>query len=136
MGGLYHSELGDLRNPNKFKMSDTHNNVFWTETELDATSVFIVNFGNFKGKYSYSYQQTCSADDNRQAWAVRDVTDTIPGAEGTATAEVTEATDTKVTEVAAEVETKTDAEINTETKGSQTSEVTVDVWDFCQCSSS
>ena len=51
MGDLYHSELGELRNLDKFKMNEMHNNVFWTETEMDATSVFIVNFGNFKGKY-------------------------------------------------------------------------------------
>ena len=90
LGDLYHSELGNLRNQDKFKMSDKHNNLFWTETELDATTVFIVNFGNFKGKYKYSYQQTCSAEDNRQAWAVRDVTDSISAAEGTADTKVTE----------------------------------------------
>ena len=88
-------------------MSDTHNNVFWTETELNETTVFIINFGNFKGKYSYSFQQTCSVDDNRQAWAVRDATNDVPGTKATAAevAETTEAaTETKVEEVAAEVE--------------------------------
>ena len=108
LGYLYNSELGELKNPEAFKMSDTHNNVFWTETELNETTVFIINFGNFKGKYSYSYQQTCSVDDNRQAWAVRDATNDVPGAKATAAAEVAEtteaATETKVEEVAAEVE--------------------------------
>ena len=124
LGDLYHSELGDLKNPDKFKMSDKHNNVFWTEKELDATTVFIVNFGNFKGKYKYSYQQTCSAEDSRQAWAVREVTDSVAGTVETAAAEVTEAavtaTDTKVAEVATDVETEAVAEIAAETKGSET----------------
>lgn len=132
LGDLYHSELGDLKNPDKFKMSDKHNNVFWTEKELDATTVFIVNFGNFKGKYKYSYQQTCSAEDSRQAWAVREVTDSVAGTVETAAAEVTEAavtaTDTKVAEVATDVETEAVAEIAAETKGSETetTEVTAD----------
>jgi hypothetical protein len=130
LGDLYHSELGDLKNPDKFKMSDNHNNVFWTETELDATSVFIVNYGNFKGKYKYSYQQTCSAEDNRQAWAVRDVTDSVDGVGKTAAAEVTEdvvaATDTKVEEVTIDAETKANAETITETEDSETTEVIAD----------
>jgi len=131
LGDLYNSELGDLKNPDKFKMSDKHNNVFWTEKELDATTVFIVNFGNFKGKYKYSYQQTCSAEDSRQAWAVREVTDSVAGTGKTAS-EVTEvavtATDTKVAEVATDVETEAVAEIAAETKGSktETTEVTAD----------
>ena len=107
LGDLYHSELGQLRNSDKFKMNEMHNNVFWTETEMDATSVFIVNFGNFKGKYKYSYQQTCSAEDNRQVWAVRDVTDSVPAA-----AEVTEATtDTEVAEVVTNTEVTTMNEV-------------------------
>jgi len=135
LGDLYHSELGDLKNPDKFKMSDKHNNVFWTEKELDATTVFIVNFGNFKGKYKYSFQQTCSAEDSRQAWAVREVTDSVGGAGETAAAEVTEAaviaTDTKVAEVTTDVETEAVAEVAAETKGSEdpiteTTEVTAD----------
>ena len=123
LGDLYHSELGDLKNPDKFNMSDKHNNVFWTEKELDATTVFIVNFGNFKGKYKYSFQQTCSAEDSRQAWAVREVTDSVAGTEETAAAEVTEAavtaTDTKVAEVTTDVETEAVAEVTAETKGSE-----------------
>ncbi len=123
LGDLYHSELGDLKNPDKFKMSDKHNNVFWTEKELDATSVFIVNFGNFKGKYKYSYQQTCSAEDSRQAWAVREITDSVAKTGETAAAEVTEvavtATDTKVAEVATDVATEAVAEVAAETKGSE-----------------
>ncbi len=115
MRDLYHSELGDLRNPNKFKMSYKHNNVFWTETELDAISVFIVNFGNFKGKYSYSYQQTCSVDDNRQAWAVRGVTNTIPVAEGSETTEVAAVKESvSISNAVDKVEPATAAESDTE----------------------
>ena len=105
-------------------MSDKHNNVFWTEKELDATTVFIINFWNFKEKYKYSYQQTCSAEDSRQAWAVREVTDSVAGTGETAAAEVTEAlvtaTDTKVAEVATDVETEAIGEVAAETKGSET----------------
>jgi len=135
LGDLYHSELGDLKNPDKFKMSDKHNNVFWTEKELDSTTVFIVNFGNFKGKYKYSYQQTCSAEDSRQAWAVREITDSVAGTGETVAAEVTEAavtaTDTKVAEVATDVEAEAVTEVAAETKDSvttvtETTEVTAD----------
>lgn len=135
LGDLYHSELGDLKNSDKFKMSDKHNNVFWTENELDATTVFIVNFGNFKGKYKYSFQQTCSAEDSRQAWAVREITDSVTGTGKTAAAEVSEeavtVTDMKVAEVATDVETEAVAEVAAETKGpegsvTETNEVTAD----------
>ncbi len=106
LGDLYHSELGNLRNLDIFNMSDTHSNEFWTGTELDVSSVFIVNFGNFKRKYSYSYQQTCSPEDNRQTWAVREINDYGPGSEGDKGAIGTQGDTkiTKTTEVIEEVE--------------------------------
>ncbi len=90
LGDLYYSELANLNNLDTFKMSDTHSNVFWTETKHDESSVFIVNFGNFKRKYSHSFQQICSKEDNRQAWAVRDVVD-VPVTESTGVKEIAEA---------------------------------------------
>lgn len=128
LGELYHSELGELRNVGLFTMSDKHNNVFWTETEFDETSVFIVNFGNFKGKYKYSFQQTCSAEDSRQAWAVRDIIIYVAEPESTEEAEITGSTinattgtevDVEVateTKVTAEVESVADTNITTETE--------------------
>ncbi|MBC8554475.1 MAG: DUF1566 domain-containing protein [Candidatus Brocadiales bacterium] len=152
LGDLYHAELGNLRNPDIFNMSDTHSNVFWTETELDASTVFIVNFGNFKGKYSNSYQQTCSAEDNRQAWAVRDVTASVSETEDVAITETTRAAestvdtevtaDTKVTEVATATENAEITEavkiieetvVNTDAKataGAEVAEVATDTKDI------
>ncbi len=142
LGDLYHSELKTLASSGPFKMSDVYNNTFWTETELDVSSAFIVTFGQFKKVYSNSYQHPSSKEDNYQAWAVRDVIDSVPAAEiaeDTADAEVTEAAedvevteateDVEVTEATEDVEVTTDAEVTADAEATEVTaeaEVTAD----------